>query len=179
MASFDQELTIAPVPSRPGRWSEHAKLYQQVKQTGLLDRRCGYYAARISLNLILLAGGWAAFAVLGDSWWQLPADPPVLVQPLTGLPTRPPGRWELRGLGRVRPHDYLRLAWLVSALATTRSALGAAVESEVSCVSGLRLPLVGAHRTPTGQENHLRVVCSSIRGLPVTPNRIASPQGLG
>jgi hypothetical protein len=39
MASFDQELTIAPVPSRPGRWSEHAKLYQQVKQTGLLDRR--------------------------------------------------------------------------------------------------------------------------------------------
>jgi hypothetical protein len=33
MASFDQELTIAPVPSRPGRWSEHAKLYQQVKRT--------------------------------------------------------------------------------------------------------------------------------------------------
>ncbi len=165
MASFDQELTIAPVPSRPGRWSEHAKLYQQVKQTGLLDRRCGYYAARISLNLILLAGGWAAFAVLGDSWW-LPADPPVLVQPLTGLPTRPPGRWQLRGLGRVRPHDYLRLAWLVSALATTRSALGAAVESEVSCVSGPRLPLVGAHRTPTGQENHLRLFAPPLAGYP-------------
>jgi hypothetical protein len=55
--------------------------------------------SRISLNLVLLAGGWAAFAVLGDSWWQLPADPPVLVQPLTGLPTRPPDCWELRALG--------------------------------------------------------------------------------
>jgi hypothetical protein len=131
------------------------------------------------LNLVLLAGGWAALAVLGDCWWQLPADPPVLVQPLTGLPTRPPGCWELRGPGRVRPHDYLRLAWLVSALATTRTALGAAVESEVSCVSGLRLPLVGAHRTPTAKRNHLRVVCSSVSGLSVTPNRIASPQGLG
>jgi hypothetical protein len=108
------------------------------------------------LNLVLLAGGWAALAVLGDCWWQLPADPPVLVQPLTGLPTRPPGCWELRGPGRVRPHNYLRLAWLVSALATTRTALGAAVESEVSCVSGLRLPLVertGADRpreSPSG-----------------------------
>jgi hypothetical protein len=37
----------------------------------LLDRRRGWYAARISLNLVLLAGGWVAFAVLGDSWWQL------------------------------------------------------------------------------------------------------------
>jgi hypothetical protein len=118
------------------------------------------------LNLVLLAGGWAAFAVLGDSWWQLPADPPVLVQPLTGLPTRPPDCWELRGPGRVRPHDYLRLAWLVSALATTRTALGAAVESEVSCVSSLRLPLVGAHRSRPAKRITFGLFASPLAGYP-------------
>jgi fatty acid desaturase len=44
---------------------------RQIKQTGLLERRRGWYAARIGLNLALLAGGWVVFAVLGSSWWQL------------------------------------------------------------------------------------------------------------
>jgi hypothetical protein len=39
-----------------------------MKQAGLLERRRGRYAARIGLNLDLLAAGCAAFAVLGDSW---------------------------------------------------------------------------------------------------------------
>jgi len=54
-----------------GRWSEYAQLSRQIKQAGLLDRRRRYYAARISLNLVLLAAGGAAFVLLGDSWWQL------------------------------------------------------------------------------------------------------------
>ena len=179
MASFDQELTIAPVPSRPGRWSERAKLYQQVKRTGLLDRRCGYYAlqdqleprpARRRVGRLRRPGGLLVAATRRPAGPGPAADRPP--DPTAGS-LGAPGPWAGEA------HDYLRLAWLASALATTRNALGAAVESEASCVSGLRLSLVGAHRTPTGQANHLRVVCSSVSGLPVTPNRIASPQGLG
>jgi fatty acid desaturase len=71
MASFDQVLTAGRVPSPTSRWSEYTQLSRQIKQTGLLDRRRGWYAAKIGLNLALLAGGWAAFMILGESWWQL------------------------------------------------------------------------------------------------------------
>jgi fatty acid desaturase len=54
-----------------GRWGEYTQLSKQIKQAGLLDRRRGWYAARIGLNLALLAAGLAAFVVLGESWWQL------------------------------------------------------------------------------------------------------------
>jgi fatty acid desaturase len=69
--SLDHESTAPRASAPKGRWSEYTQLSRQIKQAGLLDRRRGWYAARISLNLALLAGGWAAFAVLGDSWWQL------------------------------------------------------------------------------------------------------------
>jgi fatty acid desaturase len=59
------------VPRTTGRWSEYTQLSRQIKQAGLLDRRRGWYLARIGLNLALLAGGWVAFAMLGASWWQL------------------------------------------------------------------------------------------------------------
>jgi fatty acid desaturase len=71
MASFGQPSTAGPVPSRTGRWSEYTQLSRQIKQAGLLDRRRGWYAARIGLNLALLAAGWTAFAIVGESWWQL------------------------------------------------------------------------------------------------------------
>jgi fatty acid desaturase len=59
-------------PSPPaGRGSQHAALMRQVKQEGLLDRRPGYYTAKIALTLGLLAAGWVAFVLLGDSWYQL------------------------------------------------------------------------------------------------------------
>ena len=70
MAALDRPLTAGP-PSRTGRWSEYTQLSRQLKQAGLLDRRRGWYAARIGLNLALLAVGLAAFVLLGDSWWQL------------------------------------------------------------------------------------------------------------
>jgi fatty acid desaturase len=60
-----------PAPKAKGRWSEYTQLSRAIKQAGLLDRRQGWYAARIGLNLALLAAGWLAFAVLGESWWQL------------------------------------------------------------------------------------------------------------
>jgi fatty acid desaturase len=59
------------VVASKGRWGEYAQLSRLVKQAGLLERRRGWYAARIGLNLALLAGGWVAFALIGSSWWQL------------------------------------------------------------------------------------------------------------
>jgi fatty acid desaturase len=53
------------------RGSEYAMLSRQVRQAGLLDRRLRYYAWKIGLTWLALAAGWAAFAILGDSWWQL------------------------------------------------------------------------------------------------------------
>jgi fatty acid desaturase len=42
-----------------------------VQAAGLRRRRPGYYSLKIAVNLLLLAGGWAAFFLLGRSWWQL------------------------------------------------------------------------------------------------------------
>jgi fatty acid desaturase len=38
---------------------------------GLLDRRPGYYAARIGVTAGLFVAGWAAFFAIGDSWAQI------------------------------------------------------------------------------------------------------------
>ena len=71
MASFDQVSTAGRAPSPTSRWSEYTQLSRQIKQAGLLDRRRGWYAAKIGVNLALLVAGWAAFAIVGPSWWQL------------------------------------------------------------------------------------------------------------
>jgi len=54
-----------------GRWSEYTQLSKQIKQAGLLERRRGWYVAKIGVNLVLLAAGWAGFVIIGASWWQL------------------------------------------------------------------------------------------------------------
>jgi fatty acid desaturase len=75
--SLDQESTAVPasagvpVSAPRGGWREYTELSRQVRQAGLLERRGGWYGARIALNLALLAGGGVVFALLGDSWWQL------------------------------------------------------------------------------------------------------------
>jgi fatty acid desaturase len=53
------------------RGSEYAMLSRRVRQAGLLDRRLRYYTWKMTLTGLALAAGWAVFAVLGDSWWQL------------------------------------------------------------------------------------------------------------
>jgi fatty acid desaturase len=53
------------------RGSDYAALARQVRQSGLLDRRPRYYAWKITLTAAAFAVGWAAFAVIGNSWWQL------------------------------------------------------------------------------------------------------------
>jgi fatty acid desaturase len=64
-------VQLAPAASAPRRGSEYAELSRQVKQAGLLERRSGYYAWKIAVTIGMLAGGWTAFVMLGDSWWQL------------------------------------------------------------------------------------------------------------
>jgi fatty acid desaturase len=63
----------SPAPAEPAepRGSEYATLSRHVRQAGLLDRRLRYYGWKIALTTVALAAGWTAFAVLGNSWWQL------------------------------------------------------------------------------------------------------------
>jgi len=46
-------------------------LMRQVRAAGLLERRYGYYAAKIAVTAGLFAAAWVAFIIIGDSWWQL------------------------------------------------------------------------------------------------------------
>ena len=62
MAGSGQGSTARPVLAAKGRWGEYTQLSRQIKQAGLLERRRGWYTARIGLNLALVAAGWAAFA---------------------------------------------------------------------------------------------------------------------
>jgi fatty acid desaturase len=61
---------MTPEPAMP-RGSDYAALSRQVRQSGLLDRRPRYYAWKVTLTAAALAAGWAAFAAIGNSWWQL------------------------------------------------------------------------------------------------------------
>ncbi|MDX8034046.1 acyl-CoA desaturase [Lentzea sp. BCCO 10_0856] len=51
--------------------SDFARLTQEIKAAGLLDRRLGYYFARMTINALLLGAIAVTFVLLGDSWWQL------------------------------------------------------------------------------------------------------------
>src|SRR5260221_646259 len=66
-----RQVQLAPAASAPRRGSEYAELSRQVKQAGLLELRPGYYASKIAVTVGMLAAGWTAFVVVGDSWWQL------------------------------------------------------------------------------------------------------------
>jgi fatty acid desaturase len=46
-------------------------LSSAVTAAGLMEARPRYYAVKIAATLGLLCAGWAAFALVGNSWWQL------------------------------------------------------------------------------------------------------------
>jgi fatty acid desaturase len=60
-------MTAAP----PTRTSDFAALSARITAAGLMRRRHGYYAAKITGTLLFFAATWAAFVVLGASWWTL------------------------------------------------------------------------------------------------------------
>lgn len=55
------------------RGSDFAILGRQVRAAGLLDRRPGSYATRITLTLALYVATWVGIAWIGDSWYQIVA----------------------------------------------------------------------------------------------------------
>ncbi|GAA2624611.1 fatty acid desaturase family protein [Paractinoplanes durhamensis] len=62
----------ASVTQRPkAAGSDFAALNRQIVDAGLLERRPAYYAVRAAVVAGLLAGGWAAFVLIGSSWWTL------------------------------------------------------------------------------------------------------------
>jgi hypothetical protein len=65
MAAVDQPLPAGTMRAPRRRWSEYTQLSRQLKQAGLLERRRGWYGARIGLNLGLLAAGGVAFVLVG------------------------------------------------------------------------------------------------------------------
>ncbi|SES00838.1 Fatty acid desaturase [Lentzea xinjiangensis] len=64
-------LTSATRDPATRRGSDFARLTQELKDAGLLDRRRGYYALRMAVNVLLLAAGGSVFVLVGDSWWQV------------------------------------------------------------------------------------------------------------
>jgi fatty acid desaturase len=66
-----RQVQLVPAASAPRRGSEYAELSRQVRQAGLLERRPAYYAWKITIISVMLAVGWAAFVLVGNSWWQL------------------------------------------------------------------------------------------------------------
>jgi fatty acid desaturase len=51
--------------------SDFTRLSKQIVAAGLMRRRTGYYTLRITLVAALYTLGWAAFLLLGESWWSL------------------------------------------------------------------------------------------------------------
>ena len=64
-------LRAAHGPPRPDEGSEFSPLLRSVRAAGLLERRTGWYARSIGLNLLLVAATWAGVVLLGGSWWVL------------------------------------------------------------------------------------------------------------
>jgi fatty acid desaturase len=63
--------TTASSPLSKTTGSDFARLSRRIADAGLLGRRPGYYALRITVVAGLYAGGWAVVVLLGDSWWTL------------------------------------------------------------------------------------------------------------
>src|SRR3954453_16612947 len=73
MTAITDTTTSEPVrpATRRAQPDPFQELLRRVKAAGLLDPRPGYYAAKISFNLMLLGAGWAALALVGNSWWAI------------------------------------------------------------------------------------------------------------
>jgi fatty acid desaturase len=67
---MSSNTTVRPPPSEASG-SDFARLSRKIAAAGLLGRRPGYYALRITVVAGLYVSGWAAVALIGDSWWTL------------------------------------------------------------------------------------------------------------
>jgi fatty acid desaturase len=53
------------------RGSDFAGLSKEIRAAKLLDRCRGHYTGRIALTALAFAVAWMAFAIVGDSWYQV------------------------------------------------------------------------------------------------------------
>jgi fatty acid desaturase len=51
--------------------SRYTELAQEIRYSGLMERRHRYYWTQIAVMVAAFAGVWVGFALLGDSWFQL------------------------------------------------------------------------------------------------------------
>jgi fatty acid desaturase len=51
--------------------SDFAELNRRINRERLLERRPAYYAVRMTVVSLVLLGGWAAFFLIGASWWSI------------------------------------------------------------------------------------------------------------
>jgi len=69
-AAAPADSPLAVTSTRGCEARRYAQLSSQIRQAGLLDRRASAYAVRGIATVAALTAGWAAFFVVGDSWWQ-------------------------------------------------------------------------------------------------------------
>jgi fatty acid desaturase len=53
------------------RRSDYAELSSRIRSAGLLERRTSYYIATYTLTWLAFGAAWAAFVLIGATWWQL------------------------------------------------------------------------------------------------------------
>ncbi|WGW10930.1 acyl-CoA desaturase [Saxibacter everestensis] len=63
--------TLERRPQAKRATSDYAELLNQVREAGLLRRRHSYYIVKIAGTVGAFALAWVAFAMIGDSWYQL------------------------------------------------------------------------------------------------------------
>ncbi|AXG82039.1 fatty acid desaturase family protein [Streptomyces paludis] len=85
--------------------SEFTPLLRVVREQGLLERRAGWYARSIAVNLVFLAALVTGLVLLGSSWWALLLAPPLaIVSARTAFIGHDAGHGQItadRGRGRV------------------------------------------------------------------------------
>lgn len=68
-ADFEREIVQVAITNAPS--TDFRELALKIRAAGLLDRRPAYYSVKICLTIASLAGGWAAFVIVGNSWGAL------------------------------------------------------------------------------------------------------------
>ena len=64
-------MTATTVERTAVAGSDFAELNRRINALGLMRRRPAYYALRLIMVGLLVAGGWTAFFLIGPSWWTL------------------------------------------------------------------------------------------------------------
>jgi fatty acid desaturase len=64
-------MTTTTERPRQTAGSDFAELSRRINAAGLLRRRPAYYVVRLGVVAAALVGSWAAFVLIGSSWWTL------------------------------------------------------------------------------------------------------------